>query len=304
MYMSSFMVENYKSFRKTDRVGLTPGFNVIVGQNNVGKTALVEALSLKAGNVPHRSLAALPSNLTPVSPGSRVELTFGLHRTEILELLRDVVAPPRWLPQHPNQGNAEQNAMGFNVLIMHGVHLRCTFEGTGLAIASFEGFTPHTRDVVPAMQIEADISGIRPLGGWNQTSREACCDFRLAAHLQGRVYAFKAERLNIGACRFGANSELQTNAANLAEVLANLQADSAGFDELNRLFSLVFPTIKRVTVRPLPNETVEVLIWNEPPNTRRLDLAMPLAACGTGLGQVLAMLYVVLTAQQPRVFII
>ncbi len=60
MYLSSFRIENYKSFRTTDVISLTPGFNVIVGQNNAGKTALVEALSLTGGNVPHRSLIALP----------------------------------------------------------------------------------------------------------------------------------------------------------------------------------------------------------------------------------------------------
>src|SRR5437762_13860987 len=93
MYIASFRIENYKSFRTTEAVNLTPGFNVVVGQNNVGKTALVEALSLIAGHVPHRSLAALPTTLTPVRNDSVVEVAFRLTDVELLALLRDVVQP-------------------------------------------------------------------------------------------------------------------------------------------------------------------------------------------------------------------
>jgi len=302
MHIASFRIENYKSFRTTDAVDLTPGFNVVVGQNNVGKTALVEALSLAAGNVPHRSLAALPTTLTPVRADSPVEVAFSLTDGELLELLRDTVQP-RLAPQHQGQ-DAQRTIETFRRSIRAANDLRCTFQGGGLASAFLENYGRLPNNPMPAVPFDVGPEGITPVGGFQQVQRASCCDFQLAVHLQKRVYAFRAERLNIGLCRFGQNVVLQTNASNLAEVLDNLQADPTGFDELNRLFSLVFPTVKRVTVRPAPGDQVEVLIWTVPPGTRRLDLAMPLAACGTGLGQVLAMLYVVLTAQQPRVFVI
>jgi AAA15 family ATPase/GTPase len=43
--LQSFRVQNYKSYLDSGELKLSPGFNVIVGQNNVGKTALVDALS-------------------------------------------------------------------------------------------------------------------------------------------------------------------------------------------------------------------------------------------------------------------
>lgn len=49
MYISKFQVSNYKSFRDTVEITLTPGINIITGQNNVGKTALLEALSRDKG---------------------------------------------------------------------------------------------------------------------------------------------------------------------------------------------------------------------------------------------------------------
>jgi AAA15 family ATPase/GTPase len=37
----------------------SPGINIIVGQNNSGKTALLEALTMNFDNVPHRSIKNL-----------------------------------------------------------------------------------------------------------------------------------------------------------------------------------------------------------------------------------------------------
>ncbi len=56
MHLSSFRVTNYKSFHDSEKVHFEPGFNVIVGRNNVGKTALSEAISLRFLDKPHRSL--------------------------------------------------------------------------------------------------------------------------------------------------------------------------------------------------------------------------------------------------------
>src|SRR2546421_9839388 len=87
MHIASFKVENYKSFRATDEVQLAPGFAVIVGQNNVGKTALVEALSLNFAHHPHRSLRTVPSAETPATGDSVVTARFQLSGEDLLPLL-------------------------------------------------------------------------------------------------------------------------------------------------------------------------------------------------------------------------
>jgi len=300
MHIASFKIENYKSFRDTPEIALTPGFNVIVGQNNVGKTALVEALSLRSGHVPHRSLKALPTPLTPARQDSAFRVVFRLAGPELLELLRDVVQPC-WVPVSSGK-DPQQSAVAFNQSI-HGVNdLHATFQGSVQAayLASYGELS----GVTHCVQVKWRSDGALEVVGTGQMSVAQRCDYQLATTLQSRVYAFRAERLNVGVCRFGQNTVLQPNASNLAEVLDNLQADPAVFDELNGLFSRIFPTVRRVTVRPAPADQVEVFIWTERPETRRLDLAMSLGNCGTGLGQVLAMLYVVLTAQQPRIIVI
>tara|TARA_R110000787_G_scaffold117002_9_gene227492 strand:- start:3997 stop:4524 length:528 start_codon:yes stop_codon:yes gene_type:complete len=64
MYIKSFRVRNYKSFEDSGHHTLTPGFNVILGQNNSGKTALIEALN----HFPHGAKPHNNSNFRRTSP--------------------------------------------------------------------------------------------------------------------------------------------------------------------------------------------------------------------------------------------
>src|SRR2546426_77831 len=108
MHIATFRIENYKSFRATDVVNLTPGFNVVVGQNNVGKTALVEALSLTAGSKPHRSLKSLPSPTTPLQGNSLIDASFALSKAELIDILRGSL-PTFWVPSP--EGSSSQDTI-------------------------------------------------------------------------------------------------------------------------------------------------------------------------------------------------
>jgi hypothetical protein len=66
----------------------------------------------------------------------------------------------------------------------------------------------------------------------------------------------------------------------------------------------VFPHIRQITVPPTGNSTAQIYVWSVDPDSERDDLAIPLAESGTGIGQVLAILYVVLTSDEPRTIII
>jgi AAA15 family ATPase/GTPase len=74
----------------------------------------------------------------------------------------------------------------------------------------------------------------------------------------------------------------------------------------NEFVQKVFPQIHRISIRPNPREPgqVQIVVWNEDPKKERIDLVVPLEECGTGLGQVLAILYVVLTADIGKAIII
>ena len=78
MYISRLQLLNYKSFRDSGVLEFQPGINIIVGANNSGKTALLEALSLSFVTSPHRSIETLPQpNSTPIRESvAKVTLIF------------------------------------------------------------------------------------------------------------------------------------------------------------------------------------------------------------------------------------
>ena len=49
MYIAKLNIKNYRCFRETT-VEFRPGINVIIGENNSGKTALLRALSILFGH--------------------------------------------------------------------------------------------------------------------------------------------------------------------------------------------------------------------------------------------------------------
>jgi AAA15 family ATPase/GTPase len=88
--IESFRVVNYKSSADSGEIHLEPGFNVIVGRNNVGKTALAEAMSLRFSDKPHRSTKTVHRfGAAPTNTASQVEVSIQLEADELADLLVD-----------------------------------------------------------------------------------------------------------------------------------------------------------------------------------------------------------------------
>ncbi len=76
------------------------------------------------------------------------------------------------------------------------------------------------------------------------------------------------------------------------------------FQRLNALVGEIFPEVRQITAPLTPEGPVRILVWSIDPLSEREDLAVPLSESGTGIGQVLAILYVVLTAERSQTIII
>jgi recombinational DNA repair ATPase RecF len=87
MHISRFKLSNFKSYRDGSPIEFTRGLNVIVGQNNAGKSALLEALTLSPPWNPHRSPKAMTFEGAPPAAGSSLEVSFAVSRTELIEIM-------------------------------------------------------------------------------------------------------------------------------------------------------------------------------------------------------------------------
>lgn len=318
MQISTFQLINYKSHRDSGELQLSTGFNVLVGQNNAGKSTLLEALGLKFISKPHRSLSALPRITSPVNPTSSAKVVLTVTGEELKDILLSVNGS--FFVPCPNDYKGRGAQSGREVL--QGILSSSTisFESSLIApsgqtaifqIARFpsHGIYETQLDVAGrANYYIVDTRADRTDFTCSQdTMNTTAHDFGLnvSGYLRERIYSFRAQRFDVGTCTVGTRNVLESNAINLPEVLSVLQGSNPSlFTRFNEYVRQVFPTVYQISVRNIPNNQLEVIVWTEDPSSQREDLAVPLAESGTGVGQVLAILYVVLTSQFSRTILI
>ena len=85
MHINRLYLNNQKSFFGETEFSFEPGFNILLGGNSSGKTAVLEALDLSGGLAPHRSLLSNPT-LSPIANTAEVVTGFSLRAAELQTL--------------------------------------------------------------------------------------------------------------------------------------------------------------------------------------------------------------------------
>jgi AAA domain, putative AbiEii toxin, Type IV TA system/AAA ATPase domain len=304
MLIDNFRIINYKSYRDSGTIPLVSGFNVFVGKNNSGKTALLEALSLSSlTHKPHRH-SGIPRGY-PLSPHSRLELRATLTPDDLRRAFFDnngVLFPIQQADVNRDNGSrvfdeflsaergvsfiAQPHSAIFEVPQNYPSH-EMFVRGERFFYTRFVPNAERTALVRAETAESPNDSVFAAVGGFVIRS----------------IYSFRAERLSLGKHTFADEQVLAPDANNLAVVLQRLQADYPRYARFSELVRRVFPSIRRISVWPSARD-VEIRISNADTPEDRDDLLIPLAESGTGIGQVLAMLYVLVTSDSPRTIII
>ncbi|WP_337967148.1 AAA family ATPase [uncultured Flavobacterium sp.] len=308
MYITKFNLQNYKSFYSTNDVELNAGINIITGQNNAGKTALLQALSLDFRGNPHKSSKTIQTIQSTFSQKSTLNIELSVSKKEIkIFFLNHNIPGGQFFMNQLKNGDINlfdlNNDRFFDSYFDNDINkILCVIENGQLKSSAF-----HLESTVKSNFSNAfhhDIS--KQIKFTLETSSQNDFSIHIVNKLIARFYCFKAERLNIGKSNFGINNILNSDASNLPEVLNILQGDKIRFERYNSYVRKIFPQIYQISIRPFNDQSnrVEIVVWNENPELERSDLVVPLSECGTGIGQVLAILYVILTSDIPKVIII
>ncbi len=318
MRVVSSRIENYKSFHSSGEVRLAPGFNVIVGQNNVGKTALAEALGLRFFANPHRSRASVPVPGTNPHPTSSVELSVRVGEEELRRILLSEGISSFSVSAGSHYEAPHGWAARFYELLDEGLVVEITYSSwtdfgasygssyearvQGLAAEGAQDqhvtFTVDPKTGAPVLDSPNFVEGDPGHGD-------------LAALLSGvlsaRIYGFSAVRFGISDNPIGPDPNLAPDASNLMQVLNLLyNGNPSRWGRYVEDVRTVLPQVRAITFGPSPavGGGVRALLWSVDPDTEREDLAVPLSESGTGVGQVLAILYVAFASRSPRTIII
>ena len=306
MWIKSSRVQNYKSFDNSGWLEFDRHMNVVVGANHSGKSALLSAIASPIdgrfrGSPHNNSRIRREATLNRISS---VDFRFCLSGREVEDaflagnLNASIPVPLSWA-----RGRAHEEVMqrffGLPEIVVSAERTGMPDGGQAWQRSEYPStnlFAKGDAETPAFMQAAAkgDKSGIhvsQMSPGENDNFSESLCPL-----LQRKFYFFDAQRVPQNDFPFGRSSALQSNATNLSEVLNLLQANRFEFAEYVEQVSRVIPAIKWISVTPSagPQQHVQVKIWNIPDSTKRDDLALPLAECGTGVGQVLSILYVVM----------
>lgn len=330
MYISRVRLHNYKSYYRTGWIELAPGFNIVTGQNNAGKTALLEGIGLTLDSNPHRSSISKDAKDTPLNPISSIDLKIILTSDELWRLLRRKGEGFDLNVSYPHHESEFAKSKGIDTFDDNAANAFIAW------LSSLDTFTFDLRfekrraDRWAHETLEPDLSSfgikIEPTKymelrcepfqrnieyiGTKSVTPGANYDFgrSIADLLAERVYSFKAERYGFDRCERGASKELKSDASNLPEVLNNLQSTPKAFSKYTELVRQVLPQVRQIAVRSDPSHAperyVEIHIWTDDEALERDDLSFSLRECGTGVGQVLAILYVVFYSQGQRKVIV
>ena len=119
-----------------------------------------------------------------------------------------------------------------------------------------------------------------------------------------RIYRFSAQRRPGFECVAQSTAVLDREAVTLPYCINHLQTNDAhGHRILCGWVNRVFPSVKWIQATP-NGGSFELRCLPQGPEARRDDLAIPIARMGAGIGNVVAMFYVVLTARDPQVIAI
>jgi predicted ATPase len=314
--ITHIQIENYKSFQRTDEIILLPGIILIVGKNNAGKSALLHAISLNFSARAHLSKGAHPLAESPRNPIIRVTVEIEFSGAELKPLL---------LKQARSQMHfawpASVRGIGPECVAMA---LENILSETRLRAAAIKTLNKDTQGWTQPNA--PGLLGYQTRGtGGTQTGftvrpAESQATFDLAAGphevdvrndvgltavhlLMERIYVFRAERRAADSCPLQWKSELAPDASNLADVLHTLSQNPVAFSEYELLVRQILPDVEGFSIQSTPSPVgyIQVRLWLAPQSTKRLDLTIPLSECGTGVAQILAIIYVVTQSRTPQV---
>lgn len=301
MLLESLQLTSFQSFEDTGVIHFKSGINLIIGQNNVGKSALIRSLPLPLRDEKHRSAAKWRSfELSP----SQLRLSVRYTKNELFEegLRRGTV--------HLTAGTA--STAHFKAVVDHVFNspsvvvslIRNAGSDSTSEIPShgLQQATPSTEHVIVSVNFFA--------GELKSVSRALASDDHLPlmadAIWRRSMFHFSAERMNVGEYQAIHATRLEPNAANLPAVLATMLGGRGSlFERLVSHLRDIFPsTVGAVSIQPMPNGSSfnEIRIW---PTELQIDpdLSFALKESGTGVSQVIAILAAIMTVDNAVIVI-
>ena len=293
----------FQSFSDSGDIEFRDGINLIIGQNNAGKSALLRALRPELPDDRHRA----PGRWQAHTLGAlEISLTIDTSGAEIREWMLRSGAPQLF----PIPREQSQNCNAFMCAIFERPSLplsvtRAVPHGFSAPYPSHGLF----RDDKQQQRLCARVTPsngrltIQASGIDNNPHHDALPKLLYAAWQRDMFY-FAAERVAAGQAPGGYADRLAPDAANLPNILHSLHNERGNlFEKLVAHLRGIFPTVGNLSIRTMPGSSnLEVRVWPTEA-MERVELSFPLNASGTGVAQAIALLTAIMTIDKAIIII-
>ncbi len=310
MRILSVELHDYLSFRDCPPIEFREGINLVVGVNNSGKSALLKALNPTLPAKANRSEERFrDSELPSASVTLRIETSGQRLGRAALDKGSGNIHVPAPIFEAYSNNKPERDA--FLDRLFKAVRKKFTVplhepgNFGGFGYPAHELFEASVKpSAYPVLGFSKKNGALVYEGQGLSTSGEDSVPAILSLICREDIFNFSAERLNIGEAAFANVRRLSPNADNLPAFLHTLMGERGSIiDRSKDHLRAIFPTFGNLTIRSNPaNGLAQILVW---PTTamEQPELSFPLSESGTGLGQVIAILGVVMTTTESVIII-
>lgn len=293
MWAKSIRIKNYKSITDSKTLDLGSDFNFLLGKNNSGKTAIIEAFNLNhISDNRHRDLN-IPKDAASTDRVT-IEICVKVEPDELFNAATqssEIVNIP--ISSRENQ-MAEQ--VWKKAFCDDGLEIYINYSANAGYTAPWpsHGMFPSSSQQINAAYRLKSTNRKMILEGFGQSSDSLPAIFD--GILREKIFIFKAERFSSANCPINADVKLKQDASNLPRALFEMQRNSSLWQRFNQHVNEIIPSVSEVNIFSPPGTTsIHMEIWPVPSSTGRTDLVTKLDNCGTGVGQVLSILCACLT---------
>lgn len=297
MRLISARVEGFQSFNDSRVIAFSEGINLIIGQNNSGKSAFLRALLPTLPDDRHRTPEKWETHRLPEP---KVSFEIETSGSEIEDwILRS--GSQNCIPV-PSSNNAQmqvqeffnQPSLIFSLNRRPNSPFRSEYPSHRLYTLDIDQqalcavVAPRNGELGP-IELHANATDTLPNLVWEAWKRN--------------MFHFAAERMTIGEAPAGYANRLTQNASNLPNVLHNLSSEQGDvFARLIEHLREIFSTVGNLSVRTKPDGPLEVRVWPTEAMAR-VELSFPLNSSGTGVSQVIALLTAIMTLDKAVLII-
>lgn len=295
MWIKRLRIVGYSSFKDSGWIELGRSFNVFVGQNNVGKSAVLRALLPPLPDVRHRDETEFRQQFLPMPT-----VEFDLIATP--DEIREVVVRTGKRFNIPIRGNpADYNDIVAGLWASDSWTLEMIRRPGALAFSrknlTFDSFPKPNQ----SLHYGVDNGKFVPMG-LAANKEEVTADL-IESKEANIIFYFGPQRLNIGKSPIAEGRRLDQTASNLPAVLFDIQGNSPPiFEKLKSFVRQVLPSVESISVVPRGTSECEIKIWARD-TAEDPELGFPLDQSGTGVSQVLAIIAAAMTNKNSVIII-